>query len=75
MDFDFDATDIANAAVEGEDFTLVNDSKTLSFPTVGDTTPSGSDIDDLFEGNKLVNVVLTANSQNAIHSEPTARMR
>lgn len=66
VDFDFDATDIPNAAVEGVDFTLVNDSKSLSFANgFGYDTIWIQPIDnDIFEGNKLVNVVLTSNSQN-----------
>jgi hypothetical protein len=66
VDFDFDATDISNAAVEGVDFTLVNDSKTLSFPQGwGYDTIWIQPIDnDIFEGNKLVYVVLQSNSQN-----------
>jgi len=66
VNFDFDVTDIPNAAVEGVDFTLVNDSKTLSFPQGwGYDTIWVQPIDnDIFEGNKMMNVVLTSNSQN-----------
>jgi hypothetical protein len=66
VDFDFDATDIANPAVENEDFTLLNSSKTLTFSQGwGYDTIWIQPIDnDLFEGNKLVNIVLTSNSQN-----------
>jgi hypothetical protein len=66
VDFDFDATDIPNAAVEGVDFNLLNDSKTLSFPEGwGYDTIWIEPIDnDIFEGNKIINVVLQSNSQN-----------
>jgi hypothetical protein len=66
VDFDFDATDITNPAVEGVDFNLGNDSKTLSFPGGwGYDTIWIEPIDnDIFEGNKAVNVVLQSNSQN-----------
>ena len=66
VDFDFDATDLPNAAVEGVDFTLVNDSKTLSFSEGwGFDTIWIEPIDnDIFEGNKAINVVLQSNSQS-----------
>jgi hypothetical protein len=66
VDFDFDVTDIPNAAVEGVDYTLVNDSKTLSFPEGWgyDTIWIDPVDNDIFEGNKLFNIVLTSNSQN-----------
>ena len=66
VDFEIDVTDLPNAAVEGEDFTLVNDSKTLSFSNGwGYDTIWIQPIDnDIFEGNKAFNIVLTSNSQN-----------
>ncbi len=66
VDFDFDATDLTNAAVEGEDFTLVNDSKTLSYSAGwGYDTIWIQPIDnDIFEGNKAINIVLQSNSQS-----------
>lgn len=66
VDFDFDITDIASPAIEGEDFTLENDSKTLTFSAGwGYDTIWIQPIDnDLFEGAKYVNIVLTSNSQN-----------
>jgi hypothetical protein len=66
VDFDFDATDITNPAVEGVDFSLVNDSKTLSFPQGwGYDTIWIQPIDNnIFEGDKLIKVVLQSNSQN-----------
>jgi len=66
VDFDFDATDLANPAVEGEDFTLLNASKTLTFSEGwGYDTIWIEPIDnDQFEGNKTISVVLQSNSQN-----------
>ena len=66
VDFEFDVTDLPNAAVEGVDYTLVNDSKTLSFSNGwGYDTIWIEPIDnDIFEGNKAFNIVLTSNSQN-----------
>ena len=66
VDFDFDVTDLPNAAVEGEDFTLVNDSKTLSYSAGwGYDTIWIQPIDnDIFEGNKAINIVLQSNSQS-----------
>lgn len=66
VDFDFDATDISNAAVEGVDFDILNDSKTLSFPQGwGYDTIWIDPIDnEIFEGNKAINLVLQSNSQN-----------
>jgi len=66
VDFDFDVTDLANPAVEGEDFTLVNASKTLTFSQGwGYDTIWIQPIDnDVFTGNKLFNVNLTSNSQS-----------
>ena len=66
VDFDFDVTDLANPAVEDVDFTLVNSSKTLSFSDGwGYDTIWIEPIDnDIFEGNKTVNIVLESNSLN-----------
>ena len=66
VDFDFDATDLPNAAVEDVDFTLINDSKTLSFSDGwGFDTIWIQPIDnDIFEGNKAINIVLQSNSQD-----------
>jgi len=66
VNFDFDGTDIPNAAVEGVDFDILNDSKTLSFPDGwGYDTVWIDPIDnDIFEGNKMVYLQLTSNSQN-----------
>jgi Calx-beta domain-containing protein len=66
VDFEFDVTDLSNAAIEGEDYTLVNDSKTLSFSNGwGYDTIWIQPIDNnIFEGNKAFNIVLTSNSQN-----------
>jgi hypothetical protein len=66
VDFEFDVTDLSNAAVEGVDYTLVNDSKTLSFSNGwGYDTIWIQPIDnDIFEGNKAFNILLTSNSQN-----------
>jgi hypothetical protein len=64
--FDFDATGIADPAVEGVDFTLVNPSKTLDFQDgTGYATITIQPIDnDEFTGNKMVNIMLTGNSQD-----------
>lgn len=64
--FDFSVDGIAAPAVEGEDFTLVNSSKSLSFPGgAGYDTIWIQPIDnDEFTGNKMINVVLQSNSQN-----------
>ncbi len=66
VDFDFDITDISNPAVEGTDYTLVNDSKTLSVSEGwGYDTIWIQPIDnDAFGGTKNFNIVLTSNSQN-----------
>jgi len=66
VDFDFDITDIASPAIEGEDFSLVNDSKTLSISEGwGYDTIWILPVDnDVFGGSKYFNVVLTSNSQN-----------
>lgn len=66
VDFDFDITDIASPAIEGEDYTLENESKTLSFSAGwGYDTIWILPIDnDFFEGAKYFNIVLTSNSQN-----------
>lgn len=64
--FDFSVDGIAAPAVEGEDFTLVNPGKTLSFPggTGYDTIWIQPIDNDEFTGNKMVNIVLLSNSQN-----------
>ncbi len=64
--FDFSLDGIGAPAVEGEDYTLVNSSKSLSFPGgAGYDTVWIMPIDnDVFTGNKMVNVVLQSNSQN-----------
>ncbi len=64
--FDFDVTGIDAPAVEGVDFTLVNSSKTLDFPDgAGYATITIQPIDnDEFSGNKMVNIMLTGNSQD-----------
>jgi hypothetical protein len=61
--FDFEGEG-AGAAIEGEDFTLVNDSKTLDFPDgFGYDTIWIMPIDnDEFTGNKIAQVVLQSNS-------------
>ena len=66
--FDFDVTGLAAPAVEGVDFTLVNSSKTLDFPDgSGYATILIKPIDnDEFSGNKMVNIVLTGNSQDYV---------
>jgi hypothetical protein len=66
VDFDFDVTDLSNPAIEGVDYTLVNDSKTLSFTEGwGFDTIWIQPIDNaVFEGNKSFNVVLQSNSQS-----------
>jgi hypothetical protein len=66
VDFDFDATDLSSPAVEGVDFNLVNDSKTLSFPEGwGYDTIWIQPIDnEIFEGNKAFNIELLSNSQS-----------
>lgn len=68
VNFIFDIEGIANPAIEGEDFTLVNTSKTLSFAAGEyyayiEIMPINN---DLYEGNKSVNVVLTSGSAGAI---------
>ena len=63
--FEFDTTGLgAKAAVEGEDFTLMNDSKTLSFPDGWgyDTIWIDPGDNDIFTGDRLFNIVLTTNS-------------
>jgi hypothetical protein len=66
VDFDFDATDLANPAVEGEDFTLVNASQTLTFSQGWgyDTIWIQPINNDIFTGNKAFKITLTSNSQN-----------
>mgnify|MGYP006294341623 FL=1 len=63
--FEFDTTGLGDkAAVEGEDFTLMNDSKTLSFPDGWgyDTIWIDPGDNDIFTGDRLFNIVLTTNS-------------
>ncbi len=62
--FDFDIEGLTSPAREGEDYTLVNSSKTLSFPLgAGYDTIWIQPIDnDEFTGNKNMNVVLLDNS-------------
>jgi len=62
--FDFDIEGLTSPAREGEDYTLVNSSKTLSFPEgAGYDTIWIQPIDnDEFTGNKNMNVVLMDNS-------------
>jgi hypothetical protein len=66
--FDFDTAGIKNPAIEGVDFELVNSSKILAF--AADQYFANIEIspidNDLFEGNKEVNVVLTTGSAGAI---------
>jgi hypothetical protein len=64
--FDFSSEGLDDPAVEGEDFTLVNTSKSLSFPggTGYDTVWIQPIDNDEFTGNKMINVVLQSNSQN-----------
>jgi hypothetical protein len=65
--FDFDIEGIGEqAAVEGTDYALVNDSKTLSFPNGwGYDTIWIQPIDnEIFTGNKMFNVKLISNSVN-----------
>jgi hypothetical protein len=68
VDFEFDTVGIdpAKAAFEGEEFTLVNDSKTLSFPNGwGYDTIWIMPIDnDIFTGDKLFNITLTSNTED-----------
>lgn len=63
--FEFDTTGLGDkAAVEGEDFTLMNDSKTLEFPDGWgyDTIWIDPGDNDIFTGDRLFNIVLTSNS-------------
>ncbi|MCY1722195.1 hypothetical protein OU798_17710 [Prolixibacteraceae bacterium Z1-6] len=62
--FDFDTEEINNPAVEGEDFIILNDSKTLTVNDgFGYDTIRIKTIDnDLFTGNKMVNIKLVSNS-------------
>jgi hypothetical protein len=66
VDFDFNTTDISNAAVLGDDFEIINSSQTLTF-TQGqyqDTIFIRTIDNDLYETDKAFNIVLTANSAN-----------
>jgi len=64
VSFEFDTTGIANPAVEGTDFTLVNDSKSLNYPNGwGYDTIWIQPIDnDLYQGTKAFVITLTSNS-------------
>ncbi|MFZ5938940.1 MAG: Calx-beta domain-containing protein [Bacteroidota bacterium] len=64
VNFDFDTTGLSNPAVEGVDYTLLNDSKTLSFPNGWgfDTIWIESIDNDLFTGDKSFTVTLTSNT-------------
>lgn len=66
VDFDFDTIgiDAADAAFEGDQYTLENDSKTLSFPNGWgwDTIWINPTDNDIFTGNKSFNITLTGNS-------------
>ena len=64
VDFYFDTLGIENPAVEGEAFTLLNDSKTLSFPEGWGTAKIRIRTidDDIFTGNRSVNIKLGENS-------------
>lgn len=66
VNFDFNVEGISAPAVEGEDFTLLNTNKFLSFPGgAGYDTIWIQPIDnDVFTGNKMLNLVLLDNSQN-----------
>lgn len=65
VDFEFSAEGLDNPAVEGVDFEILNESKTLSYPngwgydTIRVKTIDNSD----FTGNKSVNILLSSNSQ------------
>jgi len=64
VDFDFDLTDIANPAVAGEDYLLMNDSKTLTFPkgVYQDTIFIKTVDNDLYEKDKAFKIVLKSNN-------------
>ncbi len=66
VDFEFDTTgiDAANAALEGDQYTLLNDSKTLSFPNGWgwDTIWIEPADNEIFTGDKEFNITLTTNS-------------
>ena len=68
VSFEFDTVGIdpAKAAFEGEQYTMVNDSKTLSFPNGwGYDTIWIMPIDnDIFTGDKLFNITLTSNTED-----------
>lgn len=66
VDFEIDVTDIANPAIEGEDFNIINSSNTLSFPSGWgyDTIWIQPINNDIFTGNKAFKVNLTSNSQS-----------
>lgn len=62
--FDFDTVGIANPAIEGVDFTLVNDAKTLNFSQgFGYDTIWISPMDnEVYDKDKIVNIVLSSPS-------------
>lgn len=64
--FELSVEGISSPAVEGEDYNLLNDSKLLTFPdgTGYDTIWIEPIDNDIFTGNKMVNIILTENSQN-----------
>lgn len=64
--FDFDTEGIDNPAIEGEDFILLNSSKqvTVSQGYGYDTIRIQTIDNDLFTGNKAVNIKLISNSQD-----------
>lgn len=68
VNFDFDTVGIdpAKAAFEGEQFILLNDSKTLTFNDgLGYDTIQIQPVDnDIFTGNKLFNIRLVSNSED-----------
>lgn len=68
VEFEFDTTGIdpASAAFEGTDFTLVNESNTLSFPNGWgyDTIWIDPVDNDIFTGDRKFNIVLTSNTED-----------
>jgi hypothetical protein len=66
VDFDFDTLNIAaeNAAFEGDQYTLLNDSKSLSFPNGWgwDTIWIDPTDNEIFTGDKKFNITLNGNS-------------
>lgn len=66
VSFDFSTEGITNPAVEGQAFTLLNPSKVLHFPNgMGyDTIKIKTVNDEVFTGNREVNIMLLSNTQN-----------